>query len=322
MNVFVSGASGFIGRHLVHHLMIKGESVRCLVHREDIPGHLDCDTVRGDIIDYASVKSAIKGSDHLFHLAAALGSTSTRRKNLFKVNAFGTENVLKAAREEGVEKIIHFSSAGVLGRVPEGEKASEDYPLRPQTHYDWSKSEGERIARLMALDGMNIVVVRPSWVYGPADKRTFKLIQAIMRRRFIRVTRGETAQTPVFIEDLIRGVLLCAEKGRGGEIYHLAGGETLSVKAMVETIAESVDRRIPRPWLPKIPAHAAAWAADKVFPLFGKEAPLSREKLAFFLHPKPLSIQKSEEELGFSPTVNFKQGMTRSVSWYKEHGWL
>ncbi len=126
MNVFVSGASGFIGRHLVHHLMIKGESVRCLVHREGIPGHLDCDTVRGDIIDYASVKSAIKGSDHLFHLAAALGSTSTRRKNLFKVNAFGTENVLKAAREEGVGK---KSSISVLP-VSWAESLREKKPQR------------------------------------------------------------------------------------------------------------------------------------------------------------------------------------------------
>ncbi len=322
MNVLVTGASGFIGRHLVHHLMIKGGSVRCLVHREDIFPHLDCETVKGDITDYASIRSAVKGSDLLFHLAAALGSTSTRRKILYKVNALGTENVLKAAREERVERIIHFSSAGVLGRVPEGEKASEDYPLRPQTHYDRSKSEAERIARLMALDGMNIVIVRPGWVYGPADKRILKLIQAVLRRRFIRVTRGDTAHTPVFIDDLIRGVLLCAEKGRRAEIYHLAGGETISVKTIVGTIAESVDRRIPRPWIPKIPAQAAAWAADKAFPLFRKESPISREKLAFFLHPKPLSIQKSEEELGFSPTVNFKQGMARSISWYKEHGWL
>ena len=322
MNVFVSGASGFIGRHLVHHLVNRGESVRCLIHREDIPSPLDCDTVKGDITDYSSITSAVKGSDLLFHLAAALGSTSTRKETLFEINSLGTENLLKAAREEGVDRIIHFSSAGVLGRVPERERAPEDYPPRPQTHYDMSKYEGEQIARAMALDGMNVVIVRPGWVYGPADKRTFKLIQAISKRRFIRITRGETTHSPVYIDDLIRGVLLCAEKGRRGEIYHLAGGETLSVKAMVETIAEAVDRKIPRPWLPKIPAQATAWAADKVFPLLRKEAPLSREKLAFFLYPKALSIQKSEEELGFSPRVIFKQGMGRTISWYKEHDWL
>jgi len=322
MNVFVTGASGFIGSHLLHHLISRGWSVRCLLHRRHIPPLLECETIWGDVTDYSSIRSAIRGSDLLFHLAAALGSKPIRKETLLKINLIGTENVLRAAREAGVKRIIHFSSAGVLGRVPRGEKASEDYPLQPQTPYDWSKTEGERMALRFAQNGISVVILRPGWVYGPADRRTFKLIQAIFRKRFILVTRGQTEQTPIYIDDLIQGVLLCAEKGRQGEIYHLAGEEALSVKAMVQAIAASVNRKIPRLSFPELPVKTAAWVADKIFSVLRKESPLSSEKLAFFIHPKPLSIQKSRKELGFSPSVGFKKGIAQSVSWYREKGWL
>ena len=143
---------------------------------------------------------------------------------------------------------------------------------------------------------LDVVVVRPGWAYGPGDRRTFKLIKAVAKKRFILVTKGSTRLTPVYIHDLIEGVLLCAKKPNGGEIFHLAGPEVLSVKDVVNIIGEAVGAQIPRFTLPLFPMKIAAWSMEKTFSFFRREAPLSLGKLGFFVHPKPLSIQKAKKD--------------------------
>jgi dihydroflavonol-4-reductase len=361
MRVFITGASGFIGGHLAGRFVRDGWSVRALVHRKDIslPGQIE--GVPGDIRDFDLLKGALRGADVLFHLASALGASQINRKEFFAINAEGTRTVLRAARAEGVRRIVHFSSAGVLGHVKgrafgsplarslytrastadgvpsavdprakpgapsaveNGLVADENHPLDPRDVYDKSKLEGERIAREAAKDGLNIVIVRPGWVYGPGDRRTFKLIRAAARRRLILVAKGKTLQSPVFIDDLIDGALLCLDKGRPGEIYNLAGNEILTVKRMIETIAAAAGTKPPRISLPLAPVKAAAWAMGKAFSMIGKEAPLNPSRLAFFIHPKPLSIRKAVAELGYAPAWTFEKGMAATIAWYRADGWL
>ena len=125
-----------------------------------------------------------------------------------------------------------------------------------------------------------------------------------------------------FIDDLLQGILRCVERGRDKEIYHIAGNEVLTVKKIVETIASATQSTIPKMSLPLFPAKVAAWKLEKAFKLFKKEAPLTTGKLAFFIHPKPLSIQKASHELGYVPQTHFQEGMTRTVAWYRNQGWL
>jgi dihydroflavonol-4-reductase len=167
-----------------------------------------------------------------------------------------------------------------------------------------------------------VVVVRPGWVYGPGDRRTFKLIKAVADRRFILFTRGTTLQTPVYVDDLIQGVLLAAEKARAGEIYHLAGSEVLPVREIVGLIARAAGVQFPSFPFPILPLKTAAFILEKTFVLMKKEAPLTRGKLAFFIHPKPLSIRKAVAELGYSPRTDLKKGMPQTISWYVKNGWL
>jgi dihydroflavonol-4-reductase len=148
------------------------------------------------------------------------------------------------------------------------------------------------------------------------------LIRAVSRGRFILVTKGKAWQTPVHIEDLIEGVMLCAERGRSGEIYHLAGEEVLSVKTIVQIIAEVSGKTIPRITLPLLPVKIAAQIMGRAFAVVGKEAPLTEGKLAFFIHPKPLDIRKAKAELGYSPQVDFRKGMSGTIDWYRKHDWL
>jgi dihydroflavonol-4-reductase len=318
----VTGASGFIGRHLVRELVRRRWEVRVLAHERILDWPAECEVVRGDITAPSSLEGPLRDIGTVFHLAAALGASQLDRKGFARVNAQGTANLLSAAGSQGSTRFVHFSSAGVLGHVEAGMTADEETPCRPQDLYDRTKLEGERIALSGAAGGPEVIVVRPGWVYGPEDRRTFKLIGAIARRRFLLVTRGMAWQTPVYIDDLIRGVLLCAEQGAAGSVYHLSGPEVLTVREIVDIVAEAAGTRIPRFTLPLFPVKVAAWKLDKTFRLFKREAPLTMGKLAFFIHPKPLSSQKARQELGYAPPTDFRSGMARTVAWYRENGWL
>ena len=322
MKAVITGASGFIGSHLVEELLRRNWQVGALLHKRQLPAREGLKVFQGDIRDADALKEMIAGTDVLFHLAAALGASQIGSSEFFQINAEGTANILDAARKAGVSRVIHFGSAGVLGTVKENRPVGEDRPAHPIDIYEKPKLAGETTALNFAKEGMDVVIVRPGWAYGPGDRRTFKLINAVAKKRFFMVTKGHTLLTPVYIRDLIEGVMLCVEKARPGEIYHVAGPEVLPIRDVVRIIAEAAGVSIPRLSLPLFPVRIAAWSLEKFFSLFKKEAPLSMGKLGFFIHPKPLAIDKAKQELGYSPTTDFRQGMRTTISWYRDHGWL
>jgi dihydroflavonol-4-reductase len=322
MQAFVTGASGFIGTHLVRRLSADGWKVLALDLKTPLTPSPGIKVIRGDIRDPDPWKKALEGTNVLFHLAAALGASRLSGDAFLEINAGGTGALLGAAREAGVGKTVHVSSAGVIGAVKPGATADEETPPNPQNAYDRSKLEAERIALEFARRGSEIVVVRPGWAYGPGDRRTLKVIKAVNDRRFALVAPDRGRQTPVFVDDLVNGLRLAAEKGRRGEIYHLTGDEVLTVRRMAAILAEACGVPAPRLRIPVLAAKIAAWALEKAFAPVGREAPLNRSRLAFFLDAKPLSNAKARRDLGFRPAVDFRTGAARAVAWYREQGWL
>jgi dihydroflavonol-4-reductase len=310
MRVFITGGSGFIGGHLIESLVGRGFEVRVLVHRTPLRTHGRVESVQGDICDKELLSKALTGTDILFHLASALGSSAIGREEFRRVNALGTESVFEAARSAGVGRAVHLSSAAVFGAVRKGETAFESTLPKPITVYDRTKLEGERTALRFAREGLDVVVVRPGWAYGPGDRRTFKLIKAVCSGRFIMATRGKGFQTPVYIDDLVKGILLVGEKGQKGQVYNLAGGEIMTVRDMVGEIAAACGRKLPWFYLPLLPARLAALLLEKAFAPLRREPPLSRSKLSFFI------------DLGYAPEVDFRSGIARTVSWYRSQSWL
>jgi dihydroflavonol-4-reductase len=322
MKAFITGASGFIGTHLAQKLLDLNWQVSILRHVRDMPGQENCRVFKGDIRDPGYLKKSLEGVDIVFHLAAALGASRIAREEFFRINAEGTHNVLQSAQEAGVGKVIHCSSAGVLGSVKENRPAGENHPAYPQDIYDKTKLEGENIALRFAENGGNVVVIRPGWAYGPGDRRTFKLIKAVISGKFVLLTKGSVIQTPVYVDDLVRGILRCAEKGQAGEIYHLAGREVLTVKEITSAIAHASGVKFSQFPLPVFLLKVAAWKLEMLYKLLGREAPLTRGKLAFFIHPKPLSIQKARTQLDFEPEWDFNTGIASAIAWYRQNGWL
>lgn len=322
MLAFITGASGFIGSHLVRALKTGGWEVRAFVHKTPlakIPGIV---SVLGDIRDSTALETAMAGVDVVFHLAAAVGSVVTDPHAFREVNVGGTKAVLAAARRVGAGRVVHFSSVGVLGAVKPGDTADENYPPAPRTLYDRTKFEAEVAARQAAADGLNVVLVRPGWTYGPGDRRTFKFIRAVCCRKFALIAGAPGRQTPVYIDDLVAGTLLAAEKGPRGAVYHLGGDEILTAEEMAKIVAAACGVRDPRFKLPMGLVLAAAFILEKGFWLMKKEPPLNRGKLAFFLDPKAMSSARAKNELGYAPATDFRTGAARVVSWYRENGWL
>ncbi len=322
MRAFITGASGFVGSHLAARLVRDGWQVSALVHSRAVDSAEGIERVEGDIRDAALLAAAMKGADVLFHLASALGASRLGEEGFRAINAGGTRAALAAAGEAGVKRVVHFSSAGVLGHVAERRAAAEDHAPDPRDAYDRTKLEGERIALEFSGKGMDVVVLRPGWIYGPGDRRTLKLFRAAARRRIPVVGRGRTLQTPVYIDDLIDGTLRAADRGRAGEIYNLAGTEVLSVREIVAIAAEAAGAKPIRFGVPALPTKAAAWILGGAFSLIGREAPLNLSRLAFFVHPKPLDIRKAAAELGYAPAWDFRRGAAATVAWYRAQEWM
>jgi nucleoside-diphosphate-sugar epimerase len=322
MLAFVTGASGFIGSHLVRALKTNGWQVRAYVHRTPLAAIPAVEFVNGDILDQAVLESAMRGVDVVFHLAAAVGSVVTDPRAFREVNVGGTEAVLAAARRARAGRVVYFSSIGVLGAVKAGDTADEEYPPAPRTLYDRTKSAAEEAARRAAAEGLDVVIVRPGWVYGPGDRRTFKFMRAICRRRSALIAGAPGRQTPVYIDDLTAGTLLAARKGLSGAVYHLAGDEILSAEEMTRMVAAACGVAAPRLRLPQWLARAAASAMGMVSGLLHIETPLNRGKLAFFLDPKAMSSARAKKELGYAPAIDFRTGTARAIAWYRDNGWL
>lgn len=321
MQAAITGASGFIGSHLVDSLIEQGWKVRVLRHLRP-PHRCEVELFDGRIDQIKDLLSFCQGADLVFHLASAMGSAQLKAEEFYRINVAGTKALLEAARESKVPRFIHVSSAGVLGAVPDELVADESYPPKPITIYDRTKWMGEIMALEAANIGLDVIVVRPGWVYGPRDRRSFKLIRAIKKGLFFIVGNGQGRQTPIWIKDLVQGLLLSAEKGKGGEIYHLAGDEILMVKDMARMIASACQVKLKPIHLPILPIRVAASFFDKIGLLFRQEMPINSSRLSFFLHSKPLIINKAQRELGFKPTVNFSLGIIQTVCWYQEQGWL
>lgn len=317
----ITGATGFIGSHLVDSLLEQGWKVRILRHLRP-PHRKEVELFEGRIDQIKDLLSFCQGADTIFHLASAMGSAQLKGEEFYRINVEGTKALLEAAIKMKVPRFLHVSSAGVLGNVPHGIVADENYPPQPITTYDRTKWQGEKIALEAAQAGLDVVIVRPGWIYGPRDRRTLKLIRAIKKGVFFIVGNGRGRQTPLWIKDLIQGLLLAVEKGKRGEIYHLAGNEILMVKDMVKMIASALQVKFKPIHLPIFPIRIAASFFDQIGLLLGQEMPLNSSRLSFFLHSKPLAIEKARQELGFRPVSNFREGITQAVSWYRDQGWI
>jgi nucleoside-diphosphate-sugar epimerase len=324
--VLVTGATGFTGGHLARQLLAHGYTVRALVRDPDRArelGDTGIDLARGDLRDSASIRAAARDVDVIYNVAALYRQAGLPDAVYHAVNADAVGTVIDAAAAAGVRRVIQCSTVGVHGDV-EHPPANEDAPLRPGDIYQIAKVDGERIAHeAAARTGVEVVVARPTGIYGPGDRRLLKLFRGVARRRFVILGNGRIFYHLTYIDDLVEGFRLCAETpGAAGRTYILAGGEVTTLNELAALIAEEAHVPPPRVHLPVWPFWLAGAACEALCAPFKIEPPLYRRRVDFFTKSRAFDISRARAELGYNPKVGLRDGIRRTLEWYRAAGWL
>ena len=326
MRVLVTGATGFTGSHLARALAAAGHQVRALV-RGDHRLHQDLraagiELAIGDLRDTASLAPAVAGVEVVYHIAAIYRQAGVPADTYRAVNATAVGDLVAQSARAGVRRVVHCSTVGVHGDI-EHPPANEDAPIRPGDIYQRTKVEGEERARAEASrSGIEVTIVRPSGIFGPGDRRLLKLFRNTIHR-FPTLGRGEIYYHLTYIDDLVAGFRLCGEHpAAANRTYILAGGEVTTLNQAVALIA-SVAGVSPQRWhLPVWPFWVAGALCEAVCTPLGIEPPIYRRRVDFFTKSRAFDITRARVEIGYAPQTTLREGMRRTLTWYREHGWL
>lgn len=279
--------------------------------------------VQGDLRDAAAVQRAAAGVDVVYHIAAIYRQAGLKHSEYRAVNAEAVRTVIEAAGRGGARRVVHCSTVGVHGDV-EHPPANEDAPLEPGDVYQETKLEGERVAREASQQtGVEVVIARPTGIYGPGDRRLLKLFRGVARRRFIILGDGRIFYHLTYIDDLVEGFRLCGElPAAAGRTYILAGGEVTTLNELVELIAKEAGVGAPTLHLPVWPFWLAGAACETVCAPLGLEPPLYRRRVDFFTKSRAFDISRARAELGYAPQVSLREGIRRTLDSYRTAGWL
>jgi nucleoside-diphosphate-sugar epimerase len=325
MKVLVTGATGFTGSHLAHALAAAGDSVRALVRPSRCAAQLrdsGIEVFEGELTSANAVHEAAKGCDRIYHLAAAFRSIAHSDDHYWRVNVGGTLNVLAAARAHGCERLVHCSTGGVHGHI-EDPPADETYRFKPGDVYQRTKLEAELAAADAAEQGVPVAIVRPGAIYGEGDMRFLRLFRAIQQRRFAIVGSGRTRLHMVYVDDLVRGLLLAGSHPAARcETFLIAGAEAPTLNEIANSVADAMGARRPTLHLPVWPIHAAASLCEAVCVKLGVEPPLHRRRIGFFTHHREFDIGKARRLLSYQPRVALGEGLRRTAAWYAANGFL
>ena len=326
MRDLVTGATGFTGHHLARRLAAGGRTVRALVRDRARAQDLEAsgvELVPGDLRDRASLERAVAGVDTVYHIAAVYRQAGISTDTYRAVNATAVATLIEAAARAGVRRVVHCSTVGVHGDV-DHPPANEDAPLRPGDVYQVTKLEGERLARETgARRGIEVTIARPTGIYGPGDRRLLRLFRGVARGRFPILGSGEIYYHLTNIDDLVAGFRLCGEHpAAAGRTYILAGGEVTTLNVLVALVAEVAGVGSPRVHLPVWPFRIAGAVCEAICVPFGIEPPIYRRRVDFFTKSRAFDITRAATEIGYAPTVGLREGIRRTLDWYRERGWL
>jgi nucleoside-diphosphate-sugar epimerase len=326
VKVLVTGATGFTGGHLARTLVKRGDHVRALVRdvaRARASNLDDIELVAGDLTNVDSVRRALSGVEVVYNIAALYREAGLPADAYRAVNADAVAHLIDAARDAGVGRVVHCSTVGVHGDIAHP-PANEDAPIQPGDVYQETKVLGEELGRQAAARaGVELVIARPTGIYGPGDRRLFKLFGDVARGRFIMLGAGRHFYHVTYIDDLCEGFRLCGTvPAAAGRTYILGGAEVPTLAELVSLTASIAGRRGPAWHLPVWPVWLAGAACEAICAPLGISPPVYRRRVDFFRKSRAFDIGRARHELGYAPSVDLRAGITRTLEWYREHGWI
>lgn len=326
MTTLVTGASGFLGSHVARQLVSRGEDVRVLLRPSSTNraiADLSLEYVTGDLRDPASIARATQGAKRVFHVAADYRLWARRKQDIYDSNVGGTKNLLDAAMRAGVEQFIYTSTVATIA-VDRPQRPNEFTEARLEEmvgHYKRSKWMAEQEALKAAKSGLPVIVVMPTTPVGPWDWKptpTGKIILDFLNGKMPGYV--ETGLNFVGVEECAAGHLLVAEKGKVGERY-LLGGENLTLKALLDTLARITGLSAPKIKIPHGLALGVAYANTVFSRCIGREPSIPIEGVKIARHMMFVDCSRAQRELGFKAGP-VSAALERAVRWYEANGYI
>jgi farnesol dehydrogenase len=318
--IFITGSAGFIGSVLLEKLIRRGFAVRGFSHKppESKP---NIEYIQGDITDIESLRRGMEGCRYVFHLAAYAKNWSPDVKTYEQINIEGTRNVFTVAREVGAERIVWTSTIVTLGPTPPGVVGNEAMPRITEqcfTEYERTKTAMERDAGRWIEEGLPLVIVNPTRVYGPGlfteSNTVSKLIDDFRQGRFpFLLNYGINIGNYAFVDDVAEGHILAMEHGKTGERYIL-GGENVSLEELFRTVDRIDGKKRFQLKIYKFTPLMVAKFFELRAGLFGIYPPITPGWVRTFLADWAFSCEKSERELGYTP-ISFEEGVRKTCQW-------
>jgi len=328
MRALVTGGTGFVGSQVVRVLVEDGVDVRVLARSGSdrrALADLPVEFATGDLADPASLKAPLQGVEVLYHVAADYRLWAPDPAVLYRVNVGGTRALLLAAGAAGVSRIVYTSSVGTLGLPPDGRPGTEETPVRLEDmvgDYKRSKFLAEREAEAAAARGLPVVIVNPSAPIGPWDWKptpTGRMLVDYLKGRMLAYL--DTGLNLVHVQDVARGHLLAAARGRPGERYILGHGEgNLPLRAIFERLAPYTGIQAPRVRLPHRVALAIGAGAEWVARFRGTEPAVARTAVRMAAKRMFFDPSKALRELGL-PQTPVDQALRDAVNWFWANGY-
>ncbi|AFZ32971.1 NAD-dependent epimerase/dehydratase [Gloeocapsa sp. PCC 7428] len=305
MKALVTGANGFTGSHLVQALERRGAQVVGLVRKSSNLSRLansQLQLVYGDITDRDALQTAMQGVDTVFHTAAYVELGLVDADKMQRVNVEGTRAVMEVAQASGVLKIIYCSTIGIFGDT-KGEVVDETFQRRQtdfSSAYDRTKYQAQQIVDEFASQGLPVVSVLPSGIFGADDPHFGSVLQQFLKGRLKLWAGGDRITGIVHVDDLVDAMLLAAEKSPPGEHYIISAGE-LSTREMFELLSQQTGIPIPVE-APKSVVKLAGNLLDPIGRLLQWQPPLSRERV-HYIYDRCVRVDatKARQKLGWKP---------------------
>ena len=321
----VTGASGFVGSHIVDELLRRGVRVRCLLRATSSHRWLEgkpIEVAAGDVCVRAGLDAAVEGADWIVHAA---GLTRARDEAEFlRANAKGTEYLLDAAlhASPSPRRFLHISSQAAAGPSRNGSPVTEDLTPQPVSAYGRSKLAGETLV-MRAADRLPVVTIRPPTVYGPRETSLLKYFRAV-KSHLRPEPPGTRSLSIVYVEDHARAVWECLTQEHAvGRIYFVAGPDITSVRDLGDLIQRAIGTWAIRFPIPSLLLQTGALAGEALGALTGRTPFFSREKFReITAGPWTVSSRKIREELGWASAMALEPGVHATARWYREVGWV
>ena len=326
MTTLITGANGFVGSALARQLLRRDHPVRALVRpgsdRRNLE-QLDIDLVEGDLTDATSLQQALRGCTYLFHVAADYRLWIPDPERMYRTNVDGTRDLLRAAADAGVTRMVYTSSVAALGINPNRSPADETTPVSLADmvgHYKRSKFLAEQAVRELAQQGLPIVIVNPSTPIGPRDIKptpTGRIIVDALNGKIPAYV--DTGLNIAHVDDVAMGHLLAFEQGEPGRRYIL-GGENLSLQAILGIICEYAGMKPPRLRVPHSAVYPFAWLAEQWARISGQEPFATVDGVNMAKKFMYFSSDLAQQALGYDPRPA-RLAIEDAIDWFRENGY-